>query len=41
MAGINSIEHHGIILVPERMVSHELGEGLLQELLTVYAIVPK
>jgi DNA-binding transcriptional LysR family regulator len=36
-----AVEGHGIILVPEWLVSCELREGTLQELLTHYSSIPK
>ena len=36
-----AVEGHGIILVPEWLVSCELKEGTLQELLTNYSSIPK
>ena len=36
-----AVEGHGIILVPEWLVNCELREGILQELLTHYSLIPK
>ncbi len=36
-----AVEGHGIVLVPEWLVSCELKDGILQELLTKYISIPK
>lgn len=36
-----AVEGHGIVLVPEWLVSQELGRGSLQELLTNYQAIPR
>jgi len=36
-----AVAGHGIILVPEWLVNCELREGILQELLTHYSLIPK